>query len=257
MYSASSSPSSSIQYELPVPIEESSMGEPTSRTNQSMNSRRLWPLKSSKEHLREASRNCSTAAATRIVLNSGEMRSHTGTVASEVSPTTVRLQWFSILRALPLESNTTMREKLGSQRLLNWLPPSREKPPGAGYRWLRGRRVGSISKSPSGSAVAGVCLPLEPGPLEKSLRARPSDCVYERPDYEWLHQVTDGTTLPSAWDRCRNLRQPKTRSQDGAFTAVHQLHRGKLDSQHRLAPQVRERIYAINQNKQWHWGLAS
>ena len=233
------------------------MREPTSRTNQSMTSRRLWPLKSAKEHLREASRNCSTATANRIVLNGGEMRSHTGTVASEVSPTTVRLQWFSILRALPLESNTTMREKLGSQRLLNWLPPSREKPPGAGYRWLRGRRVGSISKSPSGSAVAGVCLPLEPSPLEKSSRARPSDCVYERPDNEWLHQVTDGTTLPSAWDRCRNLRQPKTISQDGAFTAVHQLHRGKLDSQHSLAPQVRERIYAINQNKKWHWGLAS
>ena len=60
------------------------------------------------------------------------MRSHTGTVASEASPTTVRRQWFSILRALPLESNTTMREKLGSQRLLNWLPPLRGKPPGAG-----------------------------------------------------------------------------------------------------------------------------
>ena len=29
MFSASSSPPSSIQYELPVPIEKSSMGEPT------------------------------------------------------------------------------------------------------------------------------------------------------------------------------------------------------------------------------------
>ena len=159
-----------------------------------MSSCRLWHLKLSKEHLREASRNCLTAAATRIVLNGGGMRSHTGTVVSETSPTTVWCQWF--LRALPLESNTTMWEKLGSQRLLNWLLPSREKPPGAGYRWLRERCVGSQS----GGVVSGVCLPLAPGPLEKSLRARPSDCVYERPDYEWLHQVTDGTTLPSAWD---------------------------------------------------------
>ena len=58
------------------------------RTNQSMTSRCLWPLKvlkSSKEHLREANRNCSTAAATRIVLKNG-------TVASEASPTTVRRQ---------------------------------------------------------------------------------------------------------------------------------------------------------------------
>ena len=29
---------------------------------------------------------------------------------------------------------------------------------------------------------------LEPGPLEKSSRGRPSDCVYERPDYEWFHK---------------------------------------------------------------------
>ena len=104
----------------------------------------------------------------------------------------------------------------------------------------------------SGSVVTGVCLPLEPGPLEKSSKARLSDCVYERPGYEWLHQATDGTTLPSAWDHCCNLRQPKTRSQNGAFTAVRQLHRGKLDSQHSLTSQVLERIYAINQNKQWH-----
>ena len=55
-----------------------------------MTSRRLTPLKSSKEHLREASRNYLTATATRIVLNDGGMRSHTGTVASEASPTTVR-----------------------------------------------------------------------------------------------------------------------------------------------------------------------
>ena len=39
-------------------------------------------------------------------------------------------------------------------------------------------------------------------------------------------------------------------SQDGAFTAVRQLHRGKLDSQRSLAFLVLERIYAINQNKQ-------
>ena len=159
------------------------------------------------------------------------MRSHTGTVASMASPTTVRRQWFSILRALPLESNTTMREKLGSQRLLNWLPPSREKPPGAGTADFESVVRGAF-RSLSGSAVAGVCLPLEPGPLEKRSRARPSDCVYERPDYEWFHWATNGTTLPSVWDHCRNLRQPKTRSQDGAFTAVRQLHRGKLDSQH-------------------------
>ena len=43
-----------------------------------------------------------------------------------------------------------------------------------------------------------------------------------------------------------NLRQPKTRSQDGTSTEICQLHRGKLD----LAAQVLERIYAINQNKQ-------
>ena len=108
------------------------------------------------------------------------MRSHTGTVASEASPTTVRRQWFSILRALPLESNTTMREKLGSQRLLNWLPPSREKPPGAGTADFESVVRGAF-RSLSGSAVAGG-LPLEPGPLEKSSRGRPSDCVYERPD---------------------------------------------------------------------------
>ena len=132
-----------------------------------MSSRRLWPLKLSKEHLRVASRNCLTAAATRIVLNGGGMRSHTGTVVSETSPTTVWCQWF--LRALPLESNTTMWEKLGSQRLLNWLQ-EREKPPGAGYRWLRERCVGSQS----GGVVSGVCLPLEQGPLEKGSRARPA-----------------------------------------------------------------------------------
>ena len=89
-----------------------------------------WPLKSWKEHLREGSRNCSTAAAACIVLNGRGIRSRT--VASEASPTTVWLQWFSILRALPSESNTTMREKLGSRRLQNWLPPSREKSPGVG-----------------------------------------------------------------------------------------------------------------------------
>ena len=55
-----------------------------------------------------------------------------------------------------------------------------------------------------------------------------------------------GATLPSARDHCRNLPQPQTRSHDGAFTAVRQLHRGKLDSQHSLAPQVLERIYAVN-----------
>ena len=36
------------------------------------------------------------------------------------------------------------------------------------------------------------------GPLEKSSRAGPSDCVYGRAGYEWLHEATDGTTLPSA-----------------------------------------------------------
>ena len=218
-----------------------------------MSSCRLWHLKLSKEHLREASRNCLTAAATRIVLNGGGMRSHTGTVVSETSPTTVWCQWF--LRALPLESNTTMWEKLGSQRLLNWLLPSREKPPGAGYRWLRERCVGSQS----GGVVSGVCLPLAPGPLEKSLRARPSDCVYERLDYEWLHQATDGTTLPSAWDHCCNLWQPKTRGQDGAFIAVHQLHWGKLDLQQSLAPKCwsvfMQSIRTNNNIEGWHHSL--
>ena len=47
-----------------------------------------------------------------------------------------------------------------------------------------------------------------------------------------------------------NLRQPKTRSQDGTSTEICQLHRGKLDLQHSLAAQVLERIYAINQNNQ-------
>ena len=51
--------------------------------------------------------------------------------------------------------------------------------------------MGRISTRPSGSAVAGVCLPLKPGPLEKSSRARSSDWVYERPSYEWLNQATD------------------------------------------------------------------
>ena len=50
--------------------------------------------------------------------------------------------------------------------------------------------------------------------------------------------------------RVCNLRQPKTRSQDGTSTEICQLHRGKLDLQHSLAAQVLERIYAINQNKQ-------
>ena len=72
---------------------------------------------------RKLSNNC-------IVLNGRGIWSRT--VASEASPTTVWLQWFSILRALPSESNTTMREKLGYRRLQNWLPPSREKPPGVG-----------------------------------------------------------------------------------------------------------------------------
>ena len=142
------------------------------------------------------------------------MRSHTGTVASEASPTTVRRQWFSILRALPLESNTTMREKLGSQRLLNWLPPSREKPPGAGTADFESVVRGAF-RSLFGSAVAGVCLPLEPGPLEKRSRARPSDCVYERPDYEWFHWATNGTTLPSVWDHCRYSSSSATSRKTG------------------------------------------
>ena len=50
--------------------------------------------------------------------------------------------------------------------------------------------------------------------------------------------------------RVCNLRQLKTRSQDGTSTEICQLHRGKLDLQHSLAAQVLERIYAINQNKQ-------
>ena len=35
--------------------------------------------------------------------------------------------------------------------------------------------------------LGGGGLPLEPGPLEKSSRGRLSDCVYEKPDYEWFH----------------------------------------------------------------------
>ena len=50
--------------------------------------------------------------------------------------------------------------------------------------------------------------------------------------------------------RVCNLRQPKTRSQDGTSTEICQLHRGKLELQHSLAAQVLERIYAINKNKQ-------
>ena len=50
------------------------------------------------------------------------------------------------------------------------------------YRWLRERRTGSISKSFRKCSCWGWGLPLEPGPLDKSSRGRPSDCVYERPD---------------------------------------------------------------------------
>ena len=46
------------------------------------------------------------------------------------------------------------------------------------YCWHESVMRGAF-RSLSGSAVAGVCLPLEPGPLEKSSRARPSDCVCE------------------------------------------------------------------------------
>ena len=55
-----------------------------------------------------------------------------------------------------------------------------------------------------------------------------------------------------------DLRQPKTRSQDGTSTEICQLHRGKLELQHSLAAQVLERIYAINKNNDiegWHHSL--
>ena len=83
--------------------------------------------------------------------------------------------------------------------------------------------------------------------------------VYERLDYEWLHQATDGTTLPSAWDHCCNLWQPKTRGQDGAFIAVHQLRWGKLDLQQSLAPKCwsvfMQSIRTNNNIEGWHHSL--
>ena len=117
----------------------------------------------------------------------------------------------------------------------------------------------ALCGSQSGGVVSGVCLPLEQGPLEKSSRARPSDYLYERLDYEWLHQATDGTTLPSAWDHCCNLWQPKTRGQDGAFIAVHQLRWGKLDLQQSLAPKCwsvfMQSIRTNNNIEGWHHSL--
>ena len=49
---------------------------------------------------------------------------------------------------------------------------------------------------------------------------------------------------------CRNLHQPKIRSHDRVFTAVHQLHRGKLDSQHSLPPNTSAEAHLCNQLEQ-------
>ena len=59
-----------------------------------------------------------------------------------------------------------------------------------------------------------------------------------------------GSASRASLPNFESMRQPKTRSQDGASTEICQLHRGKLDLQHSLAPQVLEHIYPIHQNKQ-------
>ena len=68
--------------------------------------------------------------------------------------------------------------EIGLPETAKLTPAIKRKATWSRYRWLRERCAGSISKS---------FLPLKPGPLEKISRARPSDCVYERPDYEWFH----------------------------------------------------------------------
>ena len=82
------------------------------------------------------------------------------------------------------------------------------------------------------------------------------DAVGSGEDIPWKCESCSASRASLPNFRVRNLRQPKSRSQDGASTEICQLHRGKLDLQHSLAPAL-ELICAINQNKQWYWGLAS
>jgi len=49
---------------------------------------------------------------------------------------------------------------------------------------------------------------------------------------QFLHQTALRANVPNGETYCPNLRQLKTRSYGGAFTAVRQLHRGKLVSQY-------------------------
>ena len=92
MFSASSSPPSSVHYELPVPIEESSMGEPTVEDQPVDDQPPSLTFEVVEGASKRGQQKLFDNRGYSYCVTGGEMRSHTGTVASEASPTTVQRQ---------------------------------------------------------------------------------------------------------------------------------------------------------------------
>ena len=95
---------------------------------------------------------------------------------------------------------------------------------------------GAFCTVPPEAAIAGLCIPLEPGRLEKGAGVGIADCVHHWSCDKKLHQSTYGVALSSARDNRSHFRESKTRSYHAATEEVCPLHRRDPDKQQSMAP---------------------